>query len=61
MTNDNESMTTQNLWNVAKAILRMKFTVIQSDFLDIVIKKILKQANFTSKGTKQEQTKPKVS
>ena len=39
----------------------MKFTVIQSDFLDIVIKKILKQANFTSKGTKQEQTKPKVS
>ena len=29
-TNDNENMTTQNLWDVAKAVLRGKFMVIQS-------------------------------
>ena len=29
-TNDNESMTTQNLWDSAKAILRGRFTAIQS-------------------------------
>ena len=29
-TNDNENRTTQNLWDVAKAVLRGKFTAIQS-------------------------------
>ena len=29
-TNDNENMTTQNLWDVAKAVLRGKFRAIQS-------------------------------
>ena len=29
-TNDNESTTTQNLWDAAKAVLRGKFTAIQS-------------------------------
>ena len=29
-TNDNESMTTQNLWDAAKAVPRGKFIVIQS-------------------------------
>ena len=29
-TNDNENATTQNLWNAAKAVLRGKFTAIQS-------------------------------
>ena len=29
-TNDNENMTTQNLWDVAKAVLRGKFIEIQS-------------------------------
>ena len=29
-TNDNENMTTQNLWDTAKAILRGKFIAIQS-------------------------------
>ena len=29
-TNDNENMTTQNLWDAAKAVLRGKFTAIQS-------------------------------
>ena len=28
-TNDNENMTTQNLWDAAKAVLRGKFTAIQ--------------------------------
>ena len=27
-TNDNENMTTQNLWDAAKAVLRGKFTAI---------------------------------
>ena len=29
-TNDNENMTTQNLWNVAKAVIRGNFIAIQS-------------------------------
>ena len=29
-TNDNENMTTQNLWDAAKALLRGKFIAIQS-------------------------------
>ena len=29
-TNDNENMTTQNLWDVAKAVLRGRFIAIQS-------------------------------
>ena len=29
-TNDNENMTTQNLWDATKAVLRGKFTAIQS-------------------------------
>ena len=29
-TSDNENMTTQNLWNAAKAVLRGKFTAIKS-------------------------------
>ena len=29
-TNDNENMTTQNLWDTAKVVLRAKFIAIQS-------------------------------
>ena len=29
-TNDNENTTTQNLWDIAKAVLRGKFIIIQS-------------------------------
>ena len=29
-TNDNENLTTQNLWDAAKAVLRGKFIAIQS-------------------------------
>ena len=31
-TNENENMTTQNLWDTAKAVLRGKFIAIQSYF-----------------------------
>ena len=31
-TEDNENMTTQNLWDAAKAVLRGKFIAIQSYF-----------------------------
>ena len=31
-TNDNENTATQNLWEVAKAVLRVKFIAIQSYF-----------------------------
>ena len=31
-TNDNENMTTQSLWDAAKAVLRGKFIAIQSYF-----------------------------
>ena len=31
-TNDNENMTSQNLWDAAKAVLRGKSIAIQSDF-----------------------------
>ena len=31
-TNDNENMTTQNLWDAAKAVLRGTFIAIQSHF-----------------------------
>ena len=34
-TNDNENMTTQNLWDAAKTVLRGKFTAIQS-YLKVV-------------------------
>ena len=30
--NDNENITTQNLWDAAKAVLRGKFIAIQSYF-----------------------------
>ena len=49
--NDNKNMTTQNLWHTAKAILRGKFTAIQS-----YLKKQEQQKNnlsLTPKATKE--------
>ena len=46
-TNDNENMTTQNLWDAAKAVLRGKFMAIQSN----------RQPNFTPKITRKRRTK----
>ena len=52
-TNDNENMTTQNLWNAAKAILRGKFIAIQS----YLKKQQNRQLNFTPKTTGKRRTK----
>ena len=58
--NDNEHMTTQNLWDAAKAILRWKFITI----LPQELRKIQnRQPNFTPKTTGKRRTKnpPKIS
>ena len=54
-TNDNENMTTQNQWDVAKAVLRAKFLAIQSylkkqekhgiDSLTLHLKQLEKEQN----------------
>ena len=60
-TNANENMTTQSLWDAAKAVLRGKFIAIQSYFKKFK-KKLNKQSNFTPKTTGKRRTKtPKIS
>ena len=60
-TNDNENTTTQNLWDAAKAVLRGKFTAIQS----YLKKQETSQINYLTLHLKQlekkEQKKPIVS
>ena len=61
-TNDNENMTTQNLWGTAKAILRGKFIAVHSylkkqekhqiDNLTLYLKQLEKE--------EQQKTKPKL-
>ena len=64
-TNDNENMTTQNLWDAAKGVLRGKFIAIQSylkkqekhwkDNLTLHLKQLEKEEQKTKKlveGTK---------
>ena len=54
-------MTTQSLWDAAKAVLRGKFIAIQSYFKKFK-KKLNKQSNFTPKTTGKRRTKtPKIS
>ena len=51
-TNDNENMTTQNLQDAAKAVLRGKFIVVQSY---LKIQEILnKQPNFTTRARRKK-------
>ena len=50
-TNDNEKMTTQNLWDAAKAILRVTFTAIQSYLKKQEKHQANRQPNFTPKTT----------
>ena len=47
-TKENENITYQNLWNVAKLVLKEKFTVINACFNKQVSNK---QPNFTPDGT----------
>ena len=59
-TNDNENMTTQNLWDAAKAILRGKFIAIQS-YLEIQEKHQLDNLTLHLKQLeKEEQNKKKL-
>ena len=58
-TNDNENMTTQNLWDAAKAVLRGKFIAVQS-YLKKTRKTLTRQPNFTSKITRKRTKNPKL-
>ena len=58
--NENESKTTQNLWDTAKPVLTGKFIAIQS-YLKKQEKTSNRQPNFTPKTTGKERIKnPKI-
>ena len=59
-TNENESTAIQNLWNVAKTVLRGKFIAIQS-YLRKQEKSQINNLTLHLKQSEKEQTKPKVS
>ena len=57
-TNDNENMTTENLWDAEKADLRLKFLAI---LLPQETRKTSKrQPNFTAKATGKRRKSPKI-
>ena len=60
-TNDNENTTTQNLWDAAKAVLRGKFTAIQSQLKKQENSQINNLTLYLKQLEKEEQRKPKVS
>ena len=60
-TNDSENMTTQNLWDAAKAILRGKFIAIQSYFKKQETAQINNLTLHLKQLEKEEQKYPKVS
>ena len=60
-TNGNESMTIQNVWDAAKAVLRGKFIAIQSYLKKQEKSQINNLTLHLKEGEKEEQTKPKVS
>ena len=59
-TNDNENTTTENLWDAAKAVLRGKFTAIQS-YLKKQEKHQIDNLTLHLKLEKEEQKTPKIS
>ena len=59
--NDNENMTTQNLWDAAKAILRGKFIAIQSYLKKEEKHQIDNLTLHLKQLEKEEQTTPKIS
>ena len=59
-TEDNENMTTQNLWEAAKAVLRRKFIAIQS-YLKKQEKHQIDNLTLHIKQLEKEQKIPKVS
>ena len=56
-TNDNESMTTQNLWDSVKVVLRGKFTAIQN-YLKKQEKYQINNLTFHLKLLEKEEPKP---
>ena len=56
-TNDNESMTTQNLWDSVKVVLRGKFTAIQN-YLKKQEKYQINNLTFHLKLLEKEKPKP---
>ena len=59
-TNDNENMTTQNLWDAAKAVLRGKLIAIQS-YLKKQEKHRIDNLTLHLKQLEEEQKPPKIS
>ena len=59
-TNDSENMTTQNLWDAAKALLRRKFIAIQS-YLRKQEKHRIDNLTLHLKQLEKEQKHPKIS
>ena len=57
-TNDNENMMTQNLWDAAKAVLRVKFIAIQSYLKKQEKSQINNLTVYLKRLEKEEQTKP---
>jgi len=60
-TNDNEDMSTQNLWDAAKAVLRRKFIAIQTFLKKEEKSQIDNLTHHLNELEKDEQEKPKVS
>ena len=60
-TNDNENMTTQNLWDTAKAVLRGNFIAIHSHLKKQEKSQINNLTLHLKQLVKEEQRKPKVS
>ena len=60
-TNDNENMTTQNLWDAAKVVLRGKFVSIQSNLKKQETSQINHLILHLKQLEKEEQKNPKVS
>ena len=60
-TNENKNMTTQNLWDAAKAVLRGKFIAIQSHLKKQEKSQINNPILHLKQLEKEEQRKPKVS
>ena len=60
-TNDTENMTTQNLWDTAKAVLRGKFRAIQSHLKKQEKSQIKNLTLYLKQLDKEEQRNPEVS
>ena len=58
-TNDNENMTTQNLWDAAKSVLRGKFIAIKS-YLKKKEKHLIDSLTLCLKRLEEEQKTPKL-